>query len=54
MAVLQSSGIFKAGVIEEIQAKAESGLYAMRGFGTLRERRWAFARRHRSGSAMDA
>src|SRR5712692_10890637 len=41
MSVLQSSGIFKAGVIEEIQAKAESGLYSMRGFGTLRERRWA-------------
>jgi len=28
-------------VIEEIQAKAESALYSMRGFGTLRERRWA-------------
>ena len=27
--------------IEAIQAKAETGLYAMRGFGTLRERRWA-------------
>src|SRR6266705_7169086 len=41
MSVLQSSDIFKAGVIEEIQAKAESGPYSMRGFGTLRERRWA-------------
>jgi methylamine---glutamate N-methyltransferase subunit C len=41
MAVLQTSGIFAPGVIEEIQAKAASGLYAMRGFGTLRERRWA-------------
>lgn len=41
MAILQTSGIFQPGVIESIQAKAESGLYAMRGFGTLRERRWA-------------
>ncbi|SRR5581483_9313669 len=41
MATLQQSGIFKPGVIEEIQAKAESALYSMRGFGTLRERRWA-------------
>ncbi|MFN7996258.1 MAG: FMN-binding glutamate synthase family protein [Bryobacteraceae bacterium] len=41
MATLQTSGIFKPGVIEAIQAKAETGLYGMRGFGTLRERRWA-------------
>ncbi len=41
MSELQTSGIFAARVIEDIQAKAESGLYAMRGFGTLRERRWA-------------
>src|SRR5579871_4024562 len=39
--VMQTSGTFQPAVIEEIQAKAESGLYAMRGFGTLRERRWA-------------
>src|SRR5258705_5985510 len=39
--VLQSSGIFAAKVIEDIQSKADSGLYAIRGFGTLRERRWA-------------
>jgi len=38
---LQASGIFAAKVIEDIQSKAESGLYAIRGFGTLRERRWA-------------
>src|SRR5277367_2365865 len=38
---LQNSGIFAPRVIEEIQAKAESGLYSIRGFGTLRERRWA-------------
>jgi len=37
---LQKSGIFAPKVIEEIQAKAESGLYSIRGFGTLRERRW--------------
>ena len=41
MSELQTSGIFQPGVIEDIQAKAESGLYAIRGFGTLRERRWA-------------
>jgi glutamate synthase domain-containing protein 2 len=41
MATLQASGIFAPGTIEAIQAKAETGLYAMRGFGTLRERRWA-------------
>jgi glutamate synthase domain-containing protein 2 len=41
MATLQASGIFAPGTIEDIQAKAETGLYAMRGFGTLRERRWA-------------
>lgn len=38
---LQTSGIFQPGVIDAIQAKAETGLYAIRGFGTLRERRWA-------------
>jgi glutamate synthase domain-containing protein 2 len=41
MTLTQKSGIFKAGVIDAIQHKAESGLYEMRGFGTLRERRWA-------------
>src|SRR6202158_5532902 len=41
MAVTQQSGIFKAGVIDAIQHKAETGLYETRGFGTLRERRWA-------------
>ena len=41
MSGLQTSGIFAPRVIEEIQAKAESGLYSIRGFGTLRERRWA-------------
>src|SRR5215467_7498714 len=40
MAELQTSGIFGPGVIEDIQAKATSGLYAMRGFGTLRKRCW--------------
>src|SRR5438046_9611092 len=41
VAELQTSGILAPGVIEEIQSKAESGLYSIRGFGTLRERRWA-------------
>jgi methylamine---glutamate N-methyltransferase subunit C len=41
MSDLQASGIFSPGVIRDIQAKAASGLYAIRGFGTLRERRWA-------------
>ena len=38
---LQPSSIFMPEVIEDIQAKAELGRYRMRGFGTLRERRWA-------------
>src|SRR6478609_4202252 len=41
MSTLQKSGIFQSATIDAIQAKAETGLYAMRGFGTLRERRWA-------------
>jgi glutamate synthase domain-containing protein 2 len=39
--LLQQSGTFRPGVIEDIQNKADSGLYRIRGFGTLRERRWA-------------
>ena len=39
--VLQASGTFQPAVIEDIQAKAASGLYRIRGWGTLRERRWA-------------
>src|SRR5690242_17950589 len=38
---LRSSGIFRPDVIEDIQAKAETGLYQIRGYGTLRARRWA-------------
>src|SRR6266700_374622 len=38
---LQPSGIFQPAVIEDIQAKAETGLYRIRGYGTLRPRRWA-------------
>src|SRR6266566_2326168 len=38
---LQPSGIFQPVVIEDIQTKAETGLYRIRGYGTLRERRWA-------------
>ena len=41
MDVLQASGVFQPGVIEDIQIKAESGLYRIRGYGTLRPRRWA-------------
>jgi glutamate synthase domain-containing protein 2 len=39
--VLQTSGIYNAEVIQSIQSKAELGRYRIRGFGTLRERRWA-------------
>ncbi|HZT28937.1 MAG TPA: FMN-binding glutamate synthase family protein [Bryobacteraceae bacterium] len=41
MSVLQASGVFQPGVIDDIQTKAASGLYRIRGYGTLRERRWA-------------
>ena len=37
----QTSGTFPPAVIEDIQAKAASGLYRIRGWGTLRARRWA-------------
>src|SRR6204780_1906970 len=39
--LLQESGTFRPSVIEDIQAKAESGLYRIRGWGTLREPRLA-------------
>ncbi len=38
--MLQASGTFGPGVMEDIQTKAETGLYRIRGYGTLRERRW--------------
>lgn len=38
---ITSSGTFTPDVIEDIQTKAELGRYKIRGFGTLRERRWA-------------
>ena len=38
---LQFSATYTPEVIEDIQAKAELGRYRIRGFGTLRERRWA-------------
>jgi methylamine---glutamate N-methyltransferase subunit C len=38
---LQQSHTFSPDVIEDIQAKAQLGRYRIRGFGTLRERRWA-------------
>ena len=37
----RQSATFTPEVIEDIQAKAELGRYRIRGFGTLRERRWA-------------
>src|ERR671935_614772 len=37
---LHASGTFTPAVIEDIQAKAELGRYRIRGFGTLRDRRW--------------
>ena len=40
-----TSGTFPPAVIDDIQAKAASGLYRIRGWGTLRERRWATFRR---------
>jgi glutamate synthase domain-containing protein 2 len=39
--LLRSSGTFTPETIEAIQARAELGRYRIRGFGTLRERRWA-------------
>src|SRR5215831_8962359 len=38
---LVPSAVFLPHVIEDIQAKAESGLYRIRGYGTLRPRHWA-------------
>ncbi len=38
---LQSSGLFSSRVIDDIQTKAETGIYRIRGYGTLRERCWA-------------
>ena len=37
----QPSGTYPPEVIEDIQTKAETGLYRIRGYGTLRPRRWA-------------
>jgi methylamine---glutamate N-methyltransferase subunit C len=39
--VLETSGTFQPGIIDEIQRKAATGIYKIRGYGTLRERRWA-------------
>src|ERR1700737_1413292 len=39
--ILQASGTFQPEVIEDIQTKAETGLYRIRGYGTRRPRRWA-------------
>src|SRR5499427_6637589 len=37
----QPSGTYPPEVIEDIQTKAETGLYRIRGYGALRARRWA-------------
>src|SRR6202162_3621284 len=39
--LLQSSGTFQPAVTGDSQTKAPTGLYRIRGWGTLRERRWA-------------
>ena len=39
--LIQASGTFSPAAIEDIQVKAELGRYRIRGFGTLRERKWA-------------
>lgn len=39
--VLKQSGTYTPEIIEDIQTKAELGRYRVRGFGILRERRWA-------------
>ena len=38
---LRTSDTFTPEVIEDIQVKSDLGRYRIRGFGTLRERRWA-------------
>ena len=38
---LERSGTFSPGVIEDIQIKAELARYRIRGFGSLRTRKWA-------------
>ena len=40
-AVLQPSATFRPDVIADIQTKAETGIYRIRGYGTLRPRTWA-------------
>jgi glutamate synthase domain-containing protein 2 len=39
--LLRSSGTYTAEVMHGIHAKAETGIYEIRGYGTLRQRRWA-------------
>ena len=39
--LLRQSDIFTPEIIEDIQVKAELGRYRIRGYGTLRERRWS-------------
>jgi glutamate synthase domain-containing protein 2 len=39
--LLQTSGTYTAEVMQGIHTKAETGIYEIRGYGTLRQRRWA-------------
>src|ERR1700722_6283000 len=39
--LLQTSGTYTAEVMRGIHTKAETGIYEIRGYGTLRQRRWA-------------
>src|ERR1700684_335410 len=39
--LLQTSGTYTAEVMQGIHTKAETGIYEIRGYGTLRPRRWA-------------
>ena len=39
--LLQTSGTYTTEVMQGIHTKAETGIYEIRGYGTLRQRRWA-------------
>src|SRR5271163_3979302 len=39
--LLQTSGTYSPDVMQGIHTKAETGIYEIRGYGTLRQRRWA-------------
>src|SRR5271170_5970490 len=39
--VMQTSGTYSPDVMQGIHTKAETGIYEIRGYGALRQRRWA-------------